>query len=276
MDHTTGRPEIVVGLLDGPVAGDHPELATESIREMPGSSRSSCTDDDSFACLHGTFVAGILTARRGSPAPAICPGCTLLVRPIFGPTAAGEGPLPGATAEELAAALLECVAAGVHVVNLSASLTEPSPGRHRVLEEALDHALQHGVLVVAAVGNEGTIGGSLLTRHPGVLPVVAYTREGRPMDLSNLSGSAGRRGVGAPGEAITSLSAGGETLRLDGTSVAAPFVTGTLALLRSEFPAASAAEVKAAVVQASGSRRTTIVPPLLDAWMAYRVLKKEA
>jgi hypothetical protein len=53
---------------------------------------------------------------------------------------------------------------------------------------------------------------------------------------------------------------------------AAPFVTGTVALLWSEFPRASAATVRAAVTGARGMRRTTVVPPLLDAWAAYEVL----
>jgi hypothetical protein len=35
MDRTSGRHEIVVGLLDGPVAVDHPELAKDSIRALP-------------------------------------------------------------------------------------------------------------------------------------------------------------------------------------------------------------------------------------------------
>ena len=46
---------------------------------------------------HGTYVAGILAARRGSGAPAICPGCTLLVRPIFLETASDNAEMPSAT-----------------------------------------------------------------------------------------------------------------------------------------------------------------------------------
>lgn len=76
-----GCAEVRVGLIDGPVAVDHPDLAAEMIRALPGR-RASCALRGA-ACFHGTFVAGILSARRGSDAPALCPGCTLLVRPIF-------------------------------------------------------------------------------------------------------------------------------------------------------------------------------------------------
>ena len=83
----------------------------------------------------------------------------------------------------------------------------------------------------------------------------------------------GRRGLLAPGEGVVSLGAEGEPLSLGGTSVAAPFVTGTIALLWSMFPRASAGEVKHAVTMgASGRRRTTIVPPLLDAWASYQTM----
>jgi len=64
MEHTSGQPEIMVGLLDGPVATNHPDLASEHIREIPGSIRGVCTQTKSVACLHGTFVAGILCAKQ--------------------------------------------------------------------------------------------------------------------------------------------------------------------------------------------------------------------
>src|SRR5437763_3228913 len=104
MARTSGTPEIVVGLLDGPVATNHPDLASENIREIPGSMLGMCAQASSTACAHGTFVAGILCAKRTSVAPAICPNCTLLVRPIFAETTSGNGQVPSATPEELAAA----------------------------------------------------------------------------------------------------------------------------------------------------------------------------
>ncbi len=96
---------------------------------------------------------------------------------------------------------------------------------------------------------------------------------GRPIDQSNFGNSIGRRGLSAPGDDITSLGAEeGKLITLGGTSAAAPFITGTIALLQSEFPAATSAEVKFAVTQAYGSKRTTIVPPLLDAWASYEFM----
>jgi hypothetical protein len=89
MERTSGSPEIVVGLLDGPVATGLSALASENIRYTAGSS-GSCASSGEAACKHGTFVASVLNARRSSPAVGICLGCTLLVRPIFLDTSGGE------------------------------------------------------------------------------------------------------------------------------------------------------------------------------------------
>ena len=107
-----------------------------------------------------------------------------------------------------------------------------------------------------------------------MIPVVACDLQGRPISYSNLGSSIGRRGLSAPGDQITSLGTDEKTLTLGGTSVAVPFVTGAIALLWSEFPTATAAEIQLAVTQGNRSRRTTVVPPLLDAWAAYQIMAK--
>jgi subtilisin family serine protease len=274
MQRTRGRPEQKVALIDGPVAMSHPDFVSERIREVPGSPSGACTLPTSTACVHGTFVAGILCAKRDSSAPAVCPGCTLLVRPIFAETTATNGQMPSATPAELARAILDCIEAGARVLNISAAIVQPSLRSERALEDALDQATQCGAIVVAAAGNQRTVGSTPITRHPWVIPVVAYDLQGKPMDQSNLGNSIGRRGLGAPGDGITSLGAEGKPLTLAGTSAAAPFVTGAIALLWSEFPTATAAQVRSAVTQAHSPRRSTVVPPLLDAWEAYQTMRR--
>ena len=64
-DRTAGRPDVIIGLIDGPVAMNHPELASQHIHEIPGNARGACTQANSMACLHGTFVAGILVRQAG-------------------------------------------------------------------------------------------------------------------------------------------------------------------------------------------------------------------
>ena len=265
MRRTSGRREISVGLIDGPVNTSHPDLAGSSIQEVPGKLRGTCAHSSTTACVHGTFVAGILSARRGSAAPAICPGCTLLVRPIFAETGS-NGDMPSATPEELAAAIADTVGAGARVINLSAALLSPSAKGERELTQALDFAAARRVITVAAAGNQGMVGSSAITRHPWVIPVAGCDVSGRPLDESNFGSSIGRRGLSAPAQDIASLGLNGRPRRFHGTSAAAPFVTGTIALLLSEFPSASDSEVKLALLQ---GRRNTVVPPLLNAADAY-------
>ncbi len=274
MELNSGSPELKIGLIDGPVVTQHRDLASEHLHEIPGNNGGACTQIDSVACLHGTFVAGILSAKRGSVAPAVCPNCTLMVRPIFAETKTANGEMPSASPEELAHAILDCINANARVLNISASLAQPSMKNQRALEEALDHAARRGVIVIAAAGNQGTLGSTAITCHPWVIPVIGFDVHGRPMNHSNLGNSIGRRGLGAPGDRITSLGANGKPLTLGGTSAAAPFVTGAIALLWSEFPTATATEIKRAATQADTPRRTTVVPPLLDAWASYQVMTR--
>jgi subtilisin family serine protease len=196
------------------------------------------------------------------------------VRPIFKETASSDWHLPSAAPAELGAAIVESVDGGARVLNVSAAFDQPSTRGEPELEEALDYAAGRGVIVVAAAGNQGTLGSSAITRHPWVIPVAGCDLSGRPLNESNLGASVGRRGVMAPGEVVTSLGAVGKPLTLGGTSVAAPFVTGTVALLWSVFPTASATVVRSAVTGAHGGRRTRVVPPLLDAGAAYQEVAK--
>jgi subtilisin family serine protease len=274
MELSRGRPETRIALIDGPVAIDHPDLVGVNMQEVPGHLRGRCARADSAACGHGTFVAGILVGKRGAAAPAICPDCTLLVRPIFAESLSGTELLPDATPQELAAAIIDCIDAGAHVVNLSLALAGSTTRGERELEEALDYALKRSVFVVAAAGNQGTLGSSVITRHSWVIPVVACDLQGRPTPQSNLGSSIGKRGLSAPGDEIMSHGPAGKPLRSGGTSVAAAFVTGTIALLLSEYTGTSAAEVKYALNRARGKRRPTVVPALLDAWAAYHLLAK--
>jgi subtilisin family serine protease len=272
MQRTSGRPEIRVALIDGPVALDHPDLAGRNVQEVTGKTAAVCSRANSVACMHGTFVAGMLSAKRGSVAPAICPGCTLLVRPIFPESSPSNGEMPSAKPEDLALAIIESVNAGALVINLSAALAQPAATGEHALEEALSYAARRNVIVVAAAGNQGIVGSSAITQHPWVIPVAGCDLQGRPTPESNVGSSIGRHGLMAPAKEIISLGADGKAQISGGTSAAAPFVTGTIALLWSEFPSASASAIKRAIRWNENAPRRTVVPPVLDSWAAYQAM----
>jgi subtilisin family serine protease len=188
MGLTNGNPEIKIGLIDGPVALNHENLVGMKAEKILGN-RMACAQSESSACAHGTFVAGILAGRRNSQAPAICPDCTFLLRPIF----SEKSKVPSATADELSAAIVDCIDGGASVINLSVALSNHSKGRQD-LKEALNYSARKGAIIVAAAGNQGTIGSSMVTGHPWVISVVGCDQQGRPIDESNLGFSLGNGG----------------------------------------------------------------------------------
>jgi subtilisin family serine protease len=274
MELTSGIPEIKIGLIDGPVNLNHPAFASENIQLLPGEFSSECSEPFSSACSHGTFVAGMFSAGRDSEAPGICPGCSLLVRPIFTETIFTPEGMPYSTPEVLAKALVDCIDAGARIINLSVGIAQSSTAAWLDLEDAINYAAKYDAVVVVAAGNQGALISSALTRHPRVIPVAACDSSARVMAYSNLGISIGKRGLLAPGENVLSLGPEGNTITMGGTSVAAPFVTGTIALLRSLFPDATATEVKYAVTYAYGGQRKTVVPPVLNASAAYQFMIK--
>lgn len=273
MARTEGRRSLVVALIDGPVWARHPYLAQNALRWLP--TRPRVDDGDSShpaARAHGTFMAGMLVARRDSPSPGICPGCTLLVRPIFDDTgAAGVGEPATVDARTLADAMVECVDAGARVLNLSVAASDLTAQGEQRCAEALDYMLRHGALAVAAAGNQGMLVSSVITRHPGVVPVIATDERGMATAYSNIGRSAGLHGVSVPVEAIRGLIPDGVAPGRGGTSVVTPVVAGAAALLWSLFPDASATQIRSALV-GEVRLRTSVVPPLLDARRAYTTL----
>jgi hypothetical protein len=80
MERTRGRPEVAIGLIDGPIVKDHVYCDGQNIRVLSGARAAGCSQLNSVAFQHGTFAAGMPLAKRSSTAPAICPGEFLLAR----------------------------------------------------------------------------------------------------------------------------------------------------------------------------------------------------
>ena len=265
----------MIGLLDGPVFVNHPDLIErEHSRDSRSTVQQVCTSRLRLLTRNSCGRCFVRLERFGSAShmsELYSSGS-----PYFWRNKSGGRERPSATPQDLAQAILECIDTGARVLNLSAALAQPSTKSEPVLEEALAYAAKRGVIVVAAAGNQRTLGSTSITRHPWVIPVVPYDLQSRPMNYSVLGSSIGRHGLGAPGDGITSLGALGEPETLGGSSAATPFVTGAIALLWSIFPTATAAEVRSAVAQGNAPRRASVVPPLLNAWAAYQTMRSHS
>jgi len=295
MQITEGDPNVTIGLIDGPIDLNHPAFESSKIKAVRESQMIECKTADSLACRHGTFVSGILCSKRGLSAPAICPGCTLLLRPIFldklklytknntnkySNTKRGNQDnglyLPAGSLEELSEAILETVDSGANIINLSLGLSNSSLTFHSKVQEAYDYARKKNVIIVAAAGNLGNIGGLSLIENEWVIPVASCDEFGKLNLFSNIGNSIGTRGLLSPGTNITSTYSGKALYtQMSGTSFAAPFVTGALALLWSIFSKASADQLVYSIRNRNSFKNNirSIIPKLLNAEDAFYKLR---
>jgi membrane-anchored mycosin MYCP len=227
------------------------------------------TPDDAFAGV--APEATILSIRQNSSVYA-----------VKGAASAQDDPnavSPGyGNVHTLALAVARAVDLGATVINLSEVACAPvGMGLNDAeLGSALRYARERNVVVVAAAGNvepQGLCGTQNPVRDPNlplarawesvqtiaspawfsdyVLSVGALTPSGQPAEFS-LHGP--WMGVAAPGEQLVSLDPNGPGLinawqdqrglvPINGTSFAAPFVSGVVALIRSRFPTLTAGQV---------------------------------
>lgn len=277
MNISSGDPNIVIGIIDGPLDLNHPAFQDSNIKTVRDSQVDACKNTTSIACSHGTFIAGILCANRGFSSPGICPNCKFIFNPIFKEETNNinnkNAIFPSVTPEELANAIIETIDAGAQIINLSLGLSSSSLITYDKLQQAYDYALHKGVIIVVASGNYGYIGNISLINHYWLIPVAACDENGRVDPSSSFGHSIGNRGVMAPGINIKSTYPGGQYTYMSGTSVATPFVTGSIALLWSMFPNATPTRIIKSITIGNSFRRRSIIPPLLDVKAAWNRLK---
>ena len=203
---------------------------------------------------HGTAVAGVLFGDRTAGALGLCPDATLLPISLH---SLNQGTDVAARFSAMLGALIE---RRPHLINLSLELHAPW-GEMPTLSSLLDRAAEHGTIIVAAAGNSQRVGGSALTMHPWVVPVVPCDSSGHVRPPCTLSAAIGRNGVLAPGAGVPTIDIAGGPTTIDGASAAAACVTGALAALWSTFPTLHGQQLRAAL---RGGGRKQVTPPLLD------------
>ncbi len=245
---------LAVAVIDGPY--DAAALSGILAQAPVSLGHRSCAIDPNSACNHGTFVVGLLGARRDALIPGLCPDCRLLHVPLF-----IDENSPSASVVELTIAIRVAVAAGARLINLSLAILEDDSQSDPGLAAALDYAEANGAVVLVAAGNQGRLAMGQLLSHPATIPVVAVDAAHRLLPDSNFGPSISRRGVAALGHQVLGYAAGGGTTVMSGTSVATAVATGTLAQLWSLRPIAEGATVRAGVARLAPRSGST--PPML-------------
>ena len=235
--------EATVAVIDTGVDLDHPDLRDRIVRDTEGQIMGlDLIDGDDHPQDrhgHGTLVAGIIgaTSDNAEGIAGVAPRTRIM--PIRVLDADGAG-----TTRDVDAAIRWAVRRGAHVINLSLESLRDEDGNSAgpgVPARAVEHAWEQGVVVVVAAGNSGARASAYPDDTPALV-VGASDRTGRVADFSD-NGGAG--GVLAPGVGIISTwcrardgsGCDGSTHTYgiaEGTSFAAPHVSGLAALLASE------------------------------------------
>jgi type VII secretion-associated serine protease mycosin len=193
---------------------------------------------------HGTAVASIIAA---APVPGVSFTGVAPAARILSVKISGTDTFPTSVTPQ---GIMDAVQFGADVINLSLATPDDVPA----LRSAVEYALRHNVVVVAAAGNDLPQGGTVQTgpfypaAYPGVLAVGAVEPGGV---LARFSDRRTRVGVTAPGVNITTAYPGtfpaAYASAQSGTSFAAAFVSGVVALVRAAHPGLNAAQVVARI-----------------------------
>ncbi len=253
-DIATGSRGVYVAVIDSGIARNHPDLA-DNIAVEYGRNFVPDADEDAFDDQHGhgTRVSGIIGAV-GNNGIGIA-GVNWEVSLI--PLRVGDGSF---TTDRLADALdhvTDLRQQGVPVVatNNSYGIEEQRPPNQRqvdrILKSAIERSRDAGILFVAASGNAGEDMDNGTKTYPA-----AYSADlDNVIAVASTTGSDGLAGssnygqtlvhLGAPGQSIYSTTMSGSYGTASGTSFAAPFVAGALALMKAADPELDAADLKA-------------------------------
>lgn len=225
-----GTPAVRVAVLDGPVDFAHPCFAGADLTRLPTLVPEAAGSGP--MSLHGTHVASLLFGQPGSPMAGLVPRCRGFVLPVF--RESPDGGVARVPQLDLARAVEQAVEAGAHIINISGGERSADGRAEAMLERALRRCAENGVLVVAAVGNDGCDCLQAPAATPSVLAVGATDAAGEPLDINNWGPAYRTNGVLAPGRDIEGAIPGGGLASLTGSSFATPAVTGVAALLVAE------------------------------------------
>lgn len=252
---TKGSASVVVAIVDSGVDRNHDDLKAQL---LPGCnmvniigqsadkgwrwegryrSRDANPQDE---VGHGTHVAGIAAAmtNNGVGVAGVTWFCKIMpVRVLARMVRIVDGAFKASgIASDIAAGIIWAADNGAHIINLSF-------GGHQdtfVEEDAVKHAIDKGCLVVAAMGNDGNNFPAFPAAFPDVVAVGAIDRSNQRPSWSN-TGS--HISLVAPGVDIFSSDLPNTYTSKNGTSMAAPHVSGVAALVKSCNPELTAAEI---------------------------------
>ncbi|MEV6349562.1 type VII secretion-associated serine protease mycosin [Actinoplanes sp. NPDC051851] len=230
---------ITVAVIDSGVSVTHPALDGQVLsgRDLIQSGTHGWCDESG----HGTIIAGIIAGKEtaSSGFTGMAPNAKILPIRVLRDT---KKSFDEDDPKRIAQAIVYAVDQGVQVINLSVVTPDTQD-----LEDAVAYAQENDVVLVAAAGNEGStdLGDqpAYPAAYPSVLAVAGVDENGDHVDTST---SGDYVDVAAPGKEIAGPAPNGNgygEFEEGGTSFAAAYVSGVVALARSYRQNESAAAI---------------------------------
>ncbi len=282
---TTGSLSQVVAVVDSGVDSTAPDLAGRVLAgehfllggasSGPGANPAAIdgTCPDPAATGHGTFVASVAAADTNNGYGIAGAAWNARILPVRVLDACGSG-----YDSDVAAGVTWAADHGATVINLSLGGTDPAP----TIQAAMQYANGKGIPVIVAAGNDGSSVAQYPAAYPEAIAVAATDSNGH---LTWFSSFGDWVDIAAPGWNI--LGEEPRALCADssdphptdcyytgaGTSFAAPLVAGVMALMRTEFPSLTPAQLQARLQQSARDDGPAGIDPfygfgLLDAYAA--------
>lgn len=253
---------VKVAVIDTGVDGSVPDLAGAVVGGTDVSGLGSPNGQEPIVGdnpAHGTLVASLLAGRGTGPGNGIigvAPEASILsISVSFGATTAEVS-----SDDQIAQAVRWAVDNGASVINMS--LTRNTLDWPTTWDDAFLYAFENDVVVVVAAGNRGsgTVSVGAPATIPGVLTVAGVNRS------KEASFDASSQGitisVAAPSEELVGVVPGGGYVKWNGTSAAAPIVSGLVALVRSAYPDLDAAGVMDRIVRTANPNGKDVPSPI--------------
>lgn len=227
--------------------------------------------------LHGTFNAGVIAGQGIGYAPAkgVFPDAKIMVIRAV--------PNGDEYDKDIASAIRYAADNGARVINMS--FGKYTSTHADMVNEAIAHAAKKDVLIVQAAGNDHLDIDSITCfptgkdtagrPFPNIIKVGASDKSGNCCPFSNYGQH--EVDVFAPGEDITSVCPGGKYAASQGTSVAAPIVTGIATMIRAYFPRLKAEQAKEILTKSARPMKMSGISAsggIVDAMGAVKLAKK--
>lgn len=276
---TKGSPDVVVAVVDDGIDATHDIIKGRIVNPY-----NVFTQDNKLSVGqgHGTHVAGLAVGSDkmfDKGVSGVAPKCKLMPIQVF------DNGL--CTFSSVTSGIMYAIHNGANVVNVSIgpnfrgldilplpdqdyiARTEFKDEEH-VWKRIINVANEHNVIIVFAVGNDNILANIPPENRTNLtVNVAAVDRQIKGTDFTNYGRGSN---ISAPGKGIASSVPVNKYAIFDGTSMAAPIVSGTVALMKSLNQDISASEILH-ILQATGERVSDYMPPMIQVDDALIALK---